>query len=96
MMDRDRVMQCMFDEETMPALAALEGGSRTISQLADEACISVPHMREKLAYLVECNLLNVEGDVYTANADKLASIMEDDGHYDVMVDAVTKMDSYLN
>ena len=94
-MDRERLRECLFDEETAPALAALEDGPKHITHLAEQCGMSPDVIRERLSYLVECNFLAVQDDRYTADAEKMARMMEEDD-YDGIMDSVTVMDSYLN
>lgn len=94
-MDRERLRECLFDEETAPALAALEDGPKHVTHLAEQCGMSPDDIRERLSYLVECNFLAVQDDRYTADAERMARMMEDED-YDGIMDSVTVMDSYLN
>lgn len=95
--DTDRLRECMFDPETAPALAELESGPKSVGHLAEACGISVEEMKGRLAYMAECGFLSVDGDAYSADADKLAAFMEDDeAGYGSIVDSLTTMDSYLN
>ena len=94
-MDRERLRECLFDEETAPALAALEDGPLHITHLAELCDMPPDVLRERLSYLVECNFLAVRDDRYTADAEKMARMMEEED-YDGIMDSVTVMDSYLN
>ena len=94
-MNRERLRECLFDEETAPALAALEDGPRHVTHLAELCGMSPDALRERLSYLVECDFLAIQDDMYTADAEKMARMMEEED-YDGIVDSVTVMDSYLN
>lgn len=95
--DTDRLRECMFDPETAPALAELESGPKSVGHLAEACGISGEEMKGRLAYMVECGFLSVDGDAYSADAGKLAAFMEDDeAGYGSIVDSLTTMDSYLN
>ncbi|MCE2508451.1 MAG: hypothetical protein J4G04_04000 [Nitrosopumilaceae archaeon] len=93
--DKDRLRECLFDEETAPALAALEDGPKDISHLAEQCGMSEDDTRQRLSYLVEHGFLAVRDGTYEADAEKLAGILEDED-YSGIVDSVTVMDSYLN
>lgn len=93
--DKDRLRECLFDEETAPALAALEDGPKDISHLAGQCGMPEDEVRERLSYLVEHGFLVVRDDTYSADAEKMTGAMED-VDYSGVVDSVTVMDSYLN
>ena len=92
--DAEHLQQCLFDEETAPALAALEDGPKHIAELAEECGLSRDDVQERFSYLVEHGFLLVKGDVYTADAEKMAGAMAGDSSG--IVDGVTVLDSYLN
>lgn len=94
-MDRERLQRCLFDEETAPALAALEDGPKHVTHLAELCGMSPDMIRERLSYLAECGFLAVRDDKYTADAEKMARMMEDEDYGGIM-DGVAVMDSYLN
>lgn len=94
--DADRLRECMFDPDTAPALAELEGGPKSIAHLAEECGMAQDELAGKLAYLVECGFLSRDGDTYAADHDKLTAFMENDDGYNSIIDSVTVMDSYLN
>ena len=94
-MDKERLRQSLFDEETAPALAALESGPQHIEYLAKQCHMSPDGIRERFSYLVECGFLTARDDTYAADAEKMAHIMEDED-YSGIVDGVTVMDSFLN
>ena len=93
--DKDRLRECLFDEETAPALAALEDGPKDISHLAGQCNMTEDEMSQRLSYLVEHGFLVVRDVTYEADAEKMAGAMEDED-YSGIVDSVTVMDSYLN
>ena len=91
----ERLRECLFDEETAPALASLEDGPLHISHLAEICGVSTDVIREKFAYLVEQGFLTVQNDTYTADTKKLSDVMESTD-YTGIEDGVAVMDSYLN
>jgi len=97
--DREKVIDCMFDPITSELLAELESGSKTSTYLAQKCSISETEVKTKLSYLIEHNFVieKVEQEklFFTANEEKLASIVESD-QFDGAIDGLTKMDSYLN
>lgn len=94
--DIDTLRECMFDETMAPILAELEAGPRDVGYLAEKFGMDAADIREGLSYLVEHGFLTLRNDSYEADAARLARVMEDDAHFEGVVDSVTKMDSYLN
>ena len=94
--DPDMLRECMFSDTMAPVLAELEGGPRDIAYLAEKSGMDPADIREGLSYMVEHGFVKVSGSAYEADKARLAAAMEDDGHFDGVVDGITKMDSYLN
>ena len=94
--DRDRLFECMFDTELIPALAELEQGPQDAAHLARLAGMSVSELQDRLSYMVKHGFLHLENDTYTADTKKLTKAMEKDGNFSHIIDGVTEMDSYLN
>ena len=94
--DPDRLFECIFDADIIPALAELEQGPQDAAHLAKLAGMSVSGLQGKLSYMVEHSFLYLENDIYTADTKKLTKAMEKDGSFSHVIDGVTEMDSYLN
>lgn len=94
-MDRDRLRECLFDEDAAPALAALEDGPKDLEHLAELCGMDEDELTGRLSYLVEHGFLAVRDRTYEADAEKMANIMEDDD-YSGIEDGVAVLDSYLN
>ena len=94
--DRDRLFECMFDTELIPALAELEQGPQDAAHLARLAGMSVPELQDRLSYMVKHGFLHLKNDTYAADTKKLTKAMEKDGSFSHIIDGVTEMDSYLN
>lgn len=94
--DTDRLFECMFDTDMIPALAELEQGPQDAAHLAKLAGIDTSSLHDKLAYMTECGFLTLENDTYTADHQKLSEVLEKDGSFSHIIDGVTEMDSYLN
>jgi len=97
--DREKIIDCMFDPITSELLAELENGSKDSSYLAQKYSMTETEIKEKLSYLIEHGFvmekIEQEKLFFTANEEKLASIVESD-QFDGAIDGLTKMDSYLN
>lgn len=94
--DRDRLFECMFDTELIPALAELEQGPQDAAHLARLAGMDVHELQDRLSYMVQHGFLHLKDDTYTADTKKLTGAMEKDGSFSHIIDGVTEMDSYLN
>lgn len=98
--DKGKIIECMFDPITSEILAELENGEKESIHLATKSGISEEEVSERLSYLLEYEFVKektVNGKlVYSADAKKLAVIMESDENFDTAIDGLTKMDSYLN
>ena len=98
--DRDKVVECMFDPITSSILAELEDGAKTSSFLAEKSSISENEVLERLSYLIEHEFIQQTAQngnpIFTANAKKLNQIVENNENFDVAIDGLEKMDSYLN
>ena len=98
--DREKIIDCMFDPDTSEIIAELENGSKELSHLMNTLKKSEDEIREKLAYLIEHDFVteekNESGTVFTADADKLAKIVEENQNFTNVEDGLAKMDSYLN
>jgi len=68
--------------------------------LLKKSGISEDEIRNQLSYLIEHNFLTETMEngktVFSANAEKLAKIMENEENFDGAMDGLAKMDSYLN
>ena len=99
-LDREKVVECMFDPTTASILAALEDGKKECSFLAEQESISESDVLERLSYLIEHGFLLHETDsgkcLISANSEKLTLIVEDSDNFDGTISGLEKMDSYLN
>ncbi len=90
----------MFDPTTSEILAELENGGKESTHLAQISKISEEEVRERLSYLLEHKFVlekkENEKIIYSADANKLAEVMEKEGNFDSVDDGLAKMDSYLN
>lgn len=90
----------MFDPTTSEILAELENEGKESTYLAQILKISEEEVRECLSYLLEHKFVlekkENEKIIYSADANKLAEVMEKEGNFDSAMDGLAKMDSYLN
>ncbi|CAI9830611.1 conserved hypothetical protein [Nitrosopumilaceae archaeon] len=95
-MDRDRVVECMFDPVTSSIIAELEDGPKGIPHLAAAASVGEDEVLERLSYMIECGLVTREGGTLAADHEKLSSIVEESSNFDGAIDGLEKLDTYLN
>ncbi|CAI9831028.1 conserved hypothetical protein [Nitrosopumilaceae archaeon] len=95
-MDRDRVVECMFDPVTSSIIAELEDGPKEIPRLAAAASVGEDEVLERLSYMIECGLVTREGGVLAADHEKLSSIVEESSNFDGAIGGLEKLDTYLN
>lgn len=99
-LDRDKIVESLFDPVTSTILAELEDGGKEINYLTNKVGITEDEIRQRLSYLLLHNFVHEtkkEGrTVFSADADKLAQIIEKDENFNATIDGLTKMDSYLN
>ena len=90
----------MFDPDTAVIIAELENGGKKLSDLMSTLKKSEEEIREKLAYLIEHDFVKEEKNesdiVFSADAEKLAKIVEENQNFSNVDDGLAKMDSYLN
>ena len=90
----------MFDPTTSEILAELENEGKESTHLAQTLKISEEEVRERLSYLLEHKFVlekkENEKIIYSADANKLAEVMEQEGNFDSAVDGLATMNSYLN
>ena len=90
----------MFDPETSEIIAELENGGKELSYLIETLKKSENEIREKLSYLIEHDFVKEEKKdneiILSADADKLAKIVEENQNFQDVEDGLAKMDSYLN
>ncbi len=90
----------MFDPDTSEILAELEDGGKEFSYLMDKLQISENEIRERLSYLLEHSFVNEKKNdnkiIVTADAEKLAKLVEEDKNFEDVEDGLATMDSYLN
>jgi len=98
--DREKIVESMFDSVTSSILAELEDGEKECSFLAEQSSVSEYEVLERLSYLIEHGFVLKHSDdgkcIITANFEKLASIMENSDNFDMTINGLEKMDSYLN
>jgi len=90
----------MFDPTTSEILAELENEGKESTHLAQILKISEEEVRECLSYLLEHKFVlekkENEKIIFSADANKLAEVMEKEGNFDSAVDGLATMNSYLN
>ena len=90
----------MFDPNTSEILAELENGGKELEYLIEKLKIFADEIYERLSYLIEHDFVKEETInnkiIFTADAEKLAKLVEHDKNFDDVVNGLAKMDSYLN
>ena len=90
----------MFDPDTSEILAELENGGKELQYLTEKLKILEDEIYERLSYLIEHDFVKEEKInnkiIFTADAGKLAKLVEQDKNFDDVVNGLAKMDSYLN
>ena len=90
----------MFDPTTTEILVELENEGKESTHLAQILKISEEEVRKRLSYLLEHKFVlekkENEKIIYSADANKLAEVMEKEGNFDSAVDGLATMNSYLN
>ena len=90
----------MFDPDTSEILAELENGGKELQYLIKKLKILEDEIYERLSYLIEHDFVKEEKInnkiIFTADAEKLAKLVEQDKNFDDVVNGLAKMDSYLN
>ena len=98
--NREKIVECMFDPTTSLILAELEDGQKECSFLAEQSSVSESEVLERLSYLIEHGFISKTSNdkkyMLTANSEKLTSIIEDGDNFDEAISGLEKMDSYLN
>ncbi|RDJ31769.1 MAG: ArsR family transcriptional regulator [Crenarchaeota archaeon] len=98
--DHQKIIDCIFDPITSQILSELEDGEKNISHLSNQTEISENEIQDRLFYLVETGFVTMTNDgqsiSYSADAEKLSKVIEDEQNFDGAIDGLTKMDSYLN
>lgn len=98
--NKEKVLDSMFDPDTSEILAELEDGGKELSYLMDKLQISENEIRERLSYLLEHSFVNEKKNdnkiIVTADAEKLAKLVEEDKNFEDVEDGLATMDSYLN
>ena len=98
--NREKIVECMFDPTTSLILAELEDGQKECSFLAEQSSVSEFEVLERLSYLIEhgfiSKIFDDEKCTLKANSEKLTSIVEDGDNFDTTISGLEKMDSYLN
>jgi len=98
--NKEKVLDSMFDLSTSEILAELEDGGKELSYLVDKLQISENEIHERLSYLLEHSFVHEKKNdnkiIVTADAEKLAKLVEDDKNFEDVEDGLATMDSYLN
>ena len=98
--DREKVVDCMFDPVTSAIIAELENGEKECSFLANAVLVSENDVRQRLDYLIKTGFIaertNGEKAFFSANAERLNQIVEQNENFDSAIEGLEKMDSYLN
>jgi len=98
--DKEKILECMFDPITSEILAELENEGKESSYLSQKSGVSEEEVKKHLSYLLEHGFVEEKIEngkiVFSANGEKLAKIIEHEENFDMAVDGLTKMDSYLN
>ena len=98
--DKEKVIDCMFDPDTSEILAELENEGKELSYLMETLKKSEKEIRDKLSYLIEHSFVKEEKNddkiIFSADAEKLAKLVEEDRNFEDVEDGLAKMDSYLN
>ena len=93
--DKNKIIECMFDPTTSEILAELENEGKESTHLAQILKISEEEVRERLSYLLEHKFVlekkENEKIIYSADANKLAEVMEKEGNFDSAVDGLATM-----
>lgn len=98
--DREKVIDCMFDPVTSSILAELEDGEKECPFLAEKSSISENEVFERLSYLIDHGFIFKNSNdgklIFSANAEKLTQIVENNDTFNATIEGLEKMDSYLN
>lgn len=98
--DRERVVESMFDPVTSTIIAELEDGEKECSFLANAALVSEGDVRQRLDYLIKTGFIAERADgektFFSADAEKLTRLVEQNENFDSAIEGLEKMDSYLN
>ena len=90
----------MFNPEISEILAELENGGKDSVYLSSKFQISENEIHDRLSYLIEHEFVHEEKTedklIFTADAEKLAKLVEEDKNFEDVEDGLAKMDSYLN
>lgn len=94
------ISDAILDPVTSELISMLEGGSKTIADLAESSGLGADEIRTRFGPLIEQGLIVREegenGATYSADAEKLDSALSASHNFDGAIDLVTKMDTFLN
>lgn len=97
--NRDKIVDCMFDPLTSSIIAELEGGKIEKSILAKRYSVSECEIIERLSYLIDHGFIQhiFENNQWFLLADneKFDKFIENE-NFDTAINGLEKMDSYLN
>ncbi|MDH3278425.1 MAG: hypothetical protein OEL77_01590 [Nitrosopumilus sp.] len=98
--DREKVIECMFDPITSLIIAELENGKKNSSYLAEKSSVSESEVHERLSYLITNGFIIKdqvgEESIFSANVDKLSTVVEYEENFGAAIEGLEKMDSFLN
>lgn len=98
--DREKIIESIFDPNISEILAELEDGEKQSSYLSEKLKISEEEIQKRVSYLSKHGFVKEEKKegkiIYSADADKLEKVIENDNNFKNVVDGLTEMDSYLN
>lgn len=99
--DRQKAIDCLFDDANSGIIAELEGGPRPLSELSAKSGLSEGQILSRLSCLIDAKVLSKtssEGGPVCLSADgqRLTELIESDGNFDAAIDGLTKIDGYLN
>jgi len=98
--DKEKILECIFDPNTSEILAELENGGKELQYLSEKLKILEDEIYEGLSYLIEYDFVKEKKInnkiIFTADAEKLAKLVEQDENFDDVIGGLAKMDSYLN
>jgi len=99
-LDKEKIIECLFDPIISEILAELENGGKESSYLAEKSGISEEEVGKRLSYLLKYEFVKEQTEnnkiIYSVDAEKLSKIMENEENYASVTDGLTKMDSFLN
>jgi len=98
--DKNKIIECMFDQKISEILVELENGKKEVSYIAKKFKISENELLNLLEYLLKHDFVTIKSQngkkFLSADSNKLAKAMENDENFKGITDGLTEMDSFLN